>query len=155
MDKIIWSDRILDSTGWPTYLAMLILLGLSAFFSASETAYSTVNQMRLRSYAEDGNEKASIALRIAGSFDKTLYTILVGNNVVNIASTSLATVLAVSLLGDAGSAVATGVMTVLILTFGEVLPKSLAKDNAESLALLFARPLNFLVVVLTPGASAS
>ena len=140
----------MENADWSAYLFMLVLLGLSAFFSASETAYSTANQMRLRAYAEAGNQKAAIALKIAENFDKTLYTVLVGNNIVNLSLSSLATVVATQIFGNAGAAIATGIITILVLTFGEVMPKSMAKDNAESLAIAVARPMRLMIILLTP-----
>jgi putative hemolysin len=131
---------------------LLMLIGLSAFFSAAEMALSSVNRLRLKTMADDGNRAAARALRLAERFEHTLPVILVGNNVVNIAAASAATVLATSALGAPGVAISTVVMTVLILAFGEILPKSLAKQNAEKTALAVGRPLLFFSVVLTPVA---
>ena len=140
----------METGDWSAFLWMVILLGLSAFFSASETAYSTANHLRLRSLAEEGNQKAALALKIAENFDKTLTTVLVGNNIVNLSLSSLATLVATKLLGDGGAALATGVITLLVLTFGEILPKGLAKDNAVALAVAVAKPMRALMIVLTP-----
>ncbi|MEG0615010.1 MAG: CNNM domain-containing protein, partial [Oscillospiraceae bacterium] len=129
---------------------IIILLVISAFFSASEMAFSTVNRIRLKNYAIQGDKRAKKALEIAESFDKALTTILVGNNVVNIASASLATVAFTQLFGDGAVGVATVIMTVAVLIFGEIIPKSLAKENAEKLALSFAGILLFLIKILTP-----
>ncbi len=124
---------------------------LSAFFSSTETAYSSVNQVRLKSYADNGNKKAKKAYRISESYDKALSTILVGNNIVNIAASALATILFVSFFGEAnGTILSTAVLTVIILIFGEVLPKNLAKANSEKMAMAFATPLYILMVFLTP-----
>ena len=140
----------MDSDG-AMYLLLCILLMLSAFFSASETTFLSVNKIRLKNYADKGNKKAEIALKIADNYDSTLSTILVGNNVVNIASASVATVLFTKLIGQHyGAAISTVVMTILVLVFGEVLPKSFAKANAEKLSLNLAKPLYFFIVILKP-----
>ena len=123
---------------------------MSAFFSASETAFSSVNKIRLKNYTSDGNRKAERALKIAENFDRMLSAILIGNNIVNIASASIGTVIFTKMMGPAGAAVSTVVMTVLVLIFGEILPKSYAKQNSEKVAMNFAAPLNVVMVVLTP-----
>jgi putative hemolysin len=140
----------LDNPGPSIYLALALLLVFSAFFSASETAVSSVNKLRLKKRAEDGDKTAGIALHNAEDYDKTLSAILIGNNVVNLSSASLATLIATALLGESGAAVATVAITILVLIFGEILPKSYAKDNAERVNLFVARPLAFLKTVLTP-----
>lgn len=132
------------------YAAIILLIIMSAFFSATETAFSSVNKIRLKHEASNGNKKAARALKIAENFDKTLTTILVGNNIVNILSTSLGTVICTELFGAKGVGIATAAMTVLILIFGEIMPKSLAKENAEKFALSFGGLLNVFIVVLTP-----
>ena len=114
------------------YLAIVLLIMMSACFSAMETAFSSVNKIRLKHEAANGNKRAERALKITEKFDKALTTILIGNNIVNILSSSLGTVIFTTLLGPSGVAVATAVMTVLVLIFGEILPKSFAKQNAES-----------------------
>lgn len=145
-------ENFLDSTGWWTLAILVVLIGMSAFFSASETAFSSVNKMRLKTMADDGNRAAQRALGIAERFDRTLSVILVGNNVVNIAATSAATLITTVAFGPSGAAVSTAVMTVVILVFGEVLPKSLAKENAERVAFLVQGPLSILIWLLTPVA---
>ena len=132
------------------YAAIILLIIMSAFFSATETAFSSVNKIRLKHEASNGNKKAARALKITESFDKTLTTILVGNNIVNILSTSLGTVICTELFDAKGVGIATVTMTVLILIFGEIMPKSLAKENAEKFALSFGGLLNVFIVVLTP-----
>ncbi len=132
------------------YIAIAILLVMSALFSSMETAFSTVNKIRLKHQAANGSKKAERALKIAENFDKALTTILVGNNIVNILSSSLGTVIFTELFGAAGVAVATAVMTVLVLIFGEIMPKSFAKQHAESCALAFAGLLNAIMWLLTP-----
>lgn len=134
----------------PQIIAIAVLLALSAFFSASETAISTANRIRLKTAAEKGNKTSVRALKLAENFDKTITTILIGNNIVNICSTSLLTVVCLALLGDKGAGIASVVMTVLVLIFGEILPKSLAKETADKSVLWMSAPLNLLTIVLTP-----
>lgn len=140
----------MDTPGPSMWLALLCLLAFSAFFSASETALASVNRMRLKTRLEDGDKKAGLVLRLSDDFDRTLSAILIGNNVVNIAFTSISTVLFTALLGDSGAAVATGVCTVLVLIFGEILPKSFAKDNCDTVSGATAGPLAVIKTLLTP-----
>lgn len=135
---------------WFSYILLVILIALSAFFSASETAYTTVNKIRLQNYVDAGSKKAKTALFIAENYDRTLTTILIGNNIVNIGASSIATLLFVKLFGLSGAAISTAVMTILILIFGEVLPKSFAKESSEKFALAFSRPLRILMTVFWP-----
>ncbi len=128
-------------------LACLILC--SAYFSATETAFSSMNRIRMKTMAED-NKRAALALNLSENYDKLLSTILVGNNLVNIGATSLATVLFVENFGDLGATLSTIVMTVAVLIFGEVSPKSLAKDSPERFAMFSAPFLRVLMVILTP-----
>lgn len=125
---------------------------LSAFFSASETAFSSVNLIRLRQYAEDGRSGAKKALNVAERFDEVLLAILIGNNIVNLASASLATIVATEVLnlGASGGPIATAVMTVLIIIFGEILPKSYAKENSESLALSIGSIYYYMIIIMKP-----
>lgn len=131
-------------------LLMAVLLAMSAFFSATETAFSSLNKTRLRSLAEQGNKRAAQALALVEKYDNLLSTILVGNNIVNIALASIGTVLFVGLIGDAGVSVSTAVMTVAVLIFGEVTPKSLAKEAPESFAMRVAPIAKALTTVLYP-----
>ena len=131
-------------------IVILLLLVLSALFSGCETAYSTVNKIRLKNYAQKGIRKAEKALKIAESFENALTAILIGNNVVNILSAALSTVLFTKMIGKGGVGIATAVMTVLVLIFGEITPKSFAKNHAEQWALAFATPLSALMFILTP-----
>lgn len=135
---------------WFSYILLVILIALSAFFSASETTYTTVNKIRLQNYVDAGSKKAKTALFIAENYDRTLTTILIGNNIVNIGASSIATLLFVKLFGPSGAAISTAVMTILILIFGEVLPKSFAKESSEKFALAFSRPLRILMTVFWP-----
>lgn len=141
----------MDTPGAGMALVLILLLAGSAYFSASETAISSSNRVRLKTKAESGSRKAGAVLRLADDFDRTLSAILIGNNVVNIASTAIATTVATSLLGPAtGPAVSTVVMTVLVLIFGEILPKSFAKENAERVALAVSGSLTWVKRLLTP-----
>lgn len=132
------------------YAAIVVLLVFSAFFSASETTFSTVNKIRLKAYADNGDKRAARALKIAETYDKALTTILIGNNIVNILSSSLATIIFTRLFGDGGVGISTVIMTVLVLIFGEILPKTIAKENAEKMALAMGGFLNLLIILFTP-----
>jgi CBS domain containing-hemolysin-like protein len=128
-----------------------MLLGLSAFFSSAETAFSSVNKIRLRNYEEEGRRGAKKAVDIAENFDKTLSTLLVGNNLVNIAAATLSSQIAIQLFGPSlGVFISTFVVTILVLIFGEIIPKSLAKEYAESYALKTSGILFLLIQVLYP-----
>ena len=132
-------------------VALIILIGLSAFFSAAETAYNSLNEIRLRSKAEDGDAKAAHTLALVERYDSLLSTILIGNNIVNIGASSLATVLFTRLVGGVyGPTVSTIVMTLLVLTFGEITPKSVAKDTPERFAMFSAPFIRLWIWVLTP-----
>ena len=136
---------------WLLSAIIILLIMFSAFFSSSETAYSSANRIRLKSYADNGNKKAKKAYKISEKYDKALSTILVGNNIVNIAASALATVLFVNFFGEAnGTILSTVVLTVIVLIFGEVLPKNLAKENSEKMAMSSSSLLYFLMVILTP-----
>ncbi len=134
--------------------ALVVLLILSAFFSATETAFSCVNKIRLRSWADNDEGKrgrrAKRCLALADDYDRLLTTILIGNNIVNIASTTVATVFFTGFMGEAGPVTATVVMTLLVLTFGEVTPKSIAKERAEGFAMFATPIMRVLVRVFTP-----
>jgi len=135
----------------PAILAIALLLVCSAFFSATETAFTSLNRVRTRAKADGGDRRAARALRLAEDYDRLLTTILIGNNVVNIAATTLSASLFIDLLGNArGPAVSTVVLTVLVLVFGEVSPKSLAKERSESFAMFSAPIMSLLMVLLTP-----
>lgn len=130
---------------------IVILLMLSAFFSASETALSSANKVRLRSYAEEGNKRAKMAIKVSDDFDKTLTTILIGNNVVNLASTAVATVMVAKRFDDPLMIpVSTAVMTILVIIFGEIIPKNIANEFSEGVAMLVVYPLTWLTAILTP-----
>lgn len=131
-------------------IALVFLLILSAFFSCSETALTTCNKLRIRSLADEGNKRAVTLLSVAEDQGKMLSAILIGNNIVNISASSIATMLAVKLLGSAGAGVATGVLTLLVLIFGEISPKTTATIYAEKIALAVAPVISLLMTVLTP-----
>lgn len=131
-------------------ILVVVMMIFSALFSSTETAYSSVNKLRLKNYAGQGNKKAAKALKLANKFDEVLTAVLIGNNIVNIATSSVSTIVFINLIGSSGAAVSTVVITVLVLVFCEVLPKSYAKKNAERLALAFAAPLSVLVTIFGP-----
>jgi putative hemolysin len=129
---------------------LCLLLCLSAFFSASETALMSLSKIRIVHLFESGVKVAGVITRLRENPSKLLGTILVGNNAVNIAATSIGTVLAIEYFGDAGVGIATGIMTVLVLIFGEITPKTLAAQNSEKVSLIVARPISFLTYLLSP-----
>lgn len=132
-------------------IVLIVVLTLcSAFFSCSETAFSSISKARLKNYVSQGNKRAKIALDIADNYDKALTTILIGNNIVNIASSSLATVVFTQMLGASGVGVSTIVMTIIVLIFGEITPKTFANENAEKCAIAFAPIISFLMFLFTP-----
>ena len=133
------------------WAALVILVGFSAFFSASETAFSSLNQIRLKSRAEDGDSSAARVLAMAEQYDKLLSTILIGNNIVNIAAASIGTILFTQMLGaERGATVSTIVLTIIVLIFGEVTPKSLAKEMPEKVATAVSPFLVLLMALMTP-----
>lgn len=134
-----------------TLIIIVVCMIISAFFSASEMAFSSLNRVRIKSMAEQGNSKAQMVLKMLDKYDDLLSTILVGNNVVNILCSSMATVLFIALLDEArGPGVATIVTTVVVLLFGEISPKSIAKESPEKFAMALASILNILVKLFTP-----
>ena len=133
------------------YLVIIvILIALSAFCSCIETAFSCANNIRLKKFADAGNKKAKVALYIINNYDKALTAILILNNIVNLGCSSLATVVCLELFGDYGAAISTGATTLLVLTFGEVIPKCLGKEKSDSISMAVARILRVLMIVLTP-----
>ena len=133
-------------------LLMAVLVAFSAYFSATETAFSSLNRTRLRVLAEKGDKRATLACSLSEQYDKMLTSILIGNNIVNIALSSLCTLLFIHLMGDGGATVATAVATVVVLVFGEVTPKSLAKESPERFAMFSAPFLRMVMWVLSPFA---
>ena len=129
---------------------MTVCLILSGYFSATETAFSSANTTRLKTLAEKGNKRAALVCKLLERYDRLLSTILIGNNIVNIATASIGTVLFVRHYGDAGATISTVVVTVVVLIFGEISPKSIAKDCAEQWAMLSAPMLQVLIWIFTP-----
>lgn len=142
----------MDGTQIGLLLAIIILIMLSGYFSASEMAFTSVNKIRLMNMEANGNKRAGAVLRVTENFDKILSTVLVGNNIVNITSASIATLFFNSLIKSANLAttVSTVVMTVVVLIFGEITPKLFAKEKPEAFAMLFYPLLKMLMIVLTP-----
>ena len=131
-------------------VVLLILLGLSAFFSSAETALTTVNRIRMRSLADEGNKRAKMVLKITDNSSRMLSAILIGNNIVNLSASSLTTTIAITFGAPMAVAIATGIITVLILIFGEITPKTVATINSDKLSLVYAYPIHFIMTILTP-----
>lgn len=131
-------------------IVLVVLIAFSAFFSASETAVTTVNRIRMRNRSDGGDKKAQLVLKMTDSYDRTLSTILVGNNIVNIGFASISTMLFTNWFGVSGVGIATLVSTVFVLIFGEILPKSMAREYSDSFALTIAYPLYWIIILLTP-----
>ncbi len=131
-------------------IVMAVLILMSAYFSATETAFSTFNKTKMKTLAENGNATAALVCRLADDYDRLLSTILIGNNIVNIALASIGTILFVGALGDIGATVSTAVITVLVLIFGEITPKSVAKNSPEKFALLSANVINVMIYLFMP-----
>lgn len=140
----------MDTTGVIQLLILLILLMLSGFFSSAETAFTCTNKVRLRSLAEDGNKKAIRVQTILESYSKMLSTILIGNNIVNIGASSLATTLTIRLFGSQFVGFCTGLLTFLVLIFGEIVPKTWAGVHADQIALAYSGIIHILMLILTP-----
>ena len=140
----------LDSSDVIQLIVIIVLLLLSAFFSSAETALTTSNKIRLRSMAEEGNKRAKKVLEITDDSGKMLSAILIGNNIVNLSSASLATTLATKIFGSAGAGIATGILTVLVLIFGEISPKTFATIHADKISLAYAGVISGLMKLLTP-----
>ena len=134
----------------PYIISMCLLILASGYFSATETAFSSLNKTRLKTLIEKGNKRAEKTLKLSEQYDKVLSTILVGNNIVNIAVATIGTLLFVELYGNIGATISTIVVTVLVLIFGEVSPKSIAKDNPEKFAMFSTPFLSCLLILLTP-----
>ena len=129
---------------------IVILLIMSAYFSATETAFTSLNRIKLKNIASDGNNKAKRVLELSENYDKLLTTILIGNNIVNIMMTAVSTVLFIELYGQYGASISTAVITVIVLILGEISPKSLAKESPEKFAMLVGRSIKICMVILTP-----
>ena len=134
-------------------ILMVLCIIFSAYFSATETAFSSLNKTRLKAMAEKGNKRAALACKLSDNYDKLISTILIGNNIVNIAVASISTVLFVKILNgdqELGATVSTIVVTVLVLIFGEITPKSIAKDSPEKFAMFSSPFIRLLIWILTP-----
>ena len=141
----------MDSSSLGMTIAIILLICMSAYFSATETAFSSMNRIRLKTRADDGDKRAAMVLAMSEDYDRLLSTILIGNNIVNITATTLAAVLFTKLVGqEYGPTVSTIVLTVAVLVFGEVTPKSIAKEQPEKFAMAAAPLLRALLVVLLP-----
>ncbi|MBE7055861.1 MAG: HlyC/CorC family transporter [Ruminococcaceae bacterium] len=133
------------------FIIIILLVGLSAYFSGSETAFSAVNRLQLKKLADDGNKKAKRVLKLTDKYDALISTILIGNNIVNLSASSLATITAAKISDSNWSVtIATATLTVVVLVFGEISPKSMAKESAENFAMFSAPFMQLLVYVLTP-----
>ncbi len=148
----------MDSTSVQQIIILIILLALSAFFSSAETALTTVNRHKMRAIAKDGNIRARLVMGLLDKQDKMLSAILIGNNIVNLSASSLTTTLAIHLSAQLGFdkssstfiGIATGILTLLILIFGEIMPKSIAANNSEKISLIYARSISLITTILTP-----
>ncbi len=140
----------MDTTGVIQLIIIVILVGLSAFFSSAETALSTVNKVRLKSLAEEGNVTAAKVLKILDNYSKMLSTILIGNNIVNLTASSLTTILATKAFGSYAVGIATGVLTLTILLFGEIIPKNTAMLYSEKFCFLYSGVILALMKIFTP-----
>ncbi len=133
------------------FILLAVLILCSAFFSATETAFSSLNKIRLKNLANDGNKKAEKTLKLAENYSDLISTVLIGNNIVNIASASLATIIFIELVGqDDGPIVSTAVMTIIVLIFGEITPKNIAKEMPEAYAMFASPVIGFLNIILFP-----
>lgn len=140
----------MDTTGVIQITALIVLVILSAFFSSAETAFSTVNRVRLRTLAQEDHKGAIRVLHILDQYGKMLSAILIGNNIVNLSASSVATTLAIKLWGSRAVGIITGVLTLVILMFGEIIPKTWARQKAESITLLYSSLIRILMTILTP-----
>lgn len=139
-----------DGSHLGSILAMAVCLLMSAYFSATETAFSSLNRTRIKVLADNSNRKASLVLSLSNNYDRLISTILIGNNIVNIAVASIGTLLFVEIYGDIGATVSSVVVTVAVLIFGEITPKSIAKDSPEKFAMFCAGFIRFWLFILTP-----
>ena len=131
-------------------ITLIMLLMLSGFFSSAETALTTVNKFRIKTLMDEGNKSAAIVYKIIEDSGKMLSAILIGNNIVNIASSALATIFAQNIFGNYAVSIATGILTLLVLIFGEITPKTVATLHSDSISLKYARIIYGLMWILTP-----
>lgn len=140
----------MDTSGVIQLLSVVVLIGLSAFFSSAETALTTSNRVRIRSLAEEGDRRAIVLQKVLDRNSKMISAILIGNNIVNISASSIVTVFTTKVFGDKAVGISTGLLTLIVLLFGEIVPKNAAMLSAEKLALADARIIYFLMQILTP-----
>ncbi len=139
-----------SSSNWIMLIILIILVLLSAFFSSAETALVTVNKLRIKTLADEGNKRALTLMKITENSGKMLSAVLIGNNIVNLSASSLATVFAQEVFGNYAVSIATGILTLVILLFGEITPKTLATIHSEPLAIFYAPIIWALMCILTP-----
>ena len=140
----------MDEGNLSQIIIVVICVIFSAFFSATETAFSTINKVRMKNLANNGSKRAADVLRLTENYGKLISTILIGNNIVNITASSVAVVVFTKYLGSHGASVSTAVMTIVILIFGEITPKSVAKDFPERFAMFVVPVVKFFCFILTP-----
>ena len=140
----------MDSSSVLQFIFLIVLIALSAFFSSAETALTTVNRVRVRTLIDEGNRRAAVLQKVLDNYSKMLSSILIGNNVVNLSASALTTRLAMKLWGNYAVSIATGVLTLVVLLCGEIVPKNAATLNAEKISLAYARIIYYLMKLLTP-----
>ena len=140
----------MDSSSVLQFIFLIVLIALSAFFSSAETALTTVNRVRVRTLIDEGNRRAAVLQKVLDNYSKMLSSILIGNNVVNLSASALTTTLAMKLWGNYAVSIATGVLTLVVLLCGEIVPKNAATLNAEKISLAYARIIYYLMKLLTP-----
>ena len=143
-------DEILDAGSIINIIILVVLLALSAFFSSAETALTTVSKFSLRSLSDNGNKRAGRVLKVTENSSKLISTILIGNNIVNISASSLTTIFATKAFGSSSVGIATGILTLVVLLFGEITPKTIAQRYSLKISLIYIDIIRFLMVVLTP-----
>ena len=140
----------MDSSSVLQFIFLIVLIALSAFFSSAETALTTVNRVRVRTLIDEGNRRAAVLQKVLDNYSKMLSSILIGNNVVNLSASALTTTLAMKLWGNYAVSIATGVLTLVVLLCGEIVPKNAATLNAEKISLAYAYIIYYLMKLLTP-----
>lgn len=140
----------MDTHSMTALAAIIVLVVLSGYFSATETAFTSLNRIKIKNMAQDGNKRAERVLKLSENYDSLLSSILIGNNIVNILLTAIATVLFINLYGSHGATISTIVITIVVLVFGEISPKSLAKESPEKFAMFSAPIIRACIVILTP-----
>ena len=140
----------MDTTGVIQIVTLIVLVFLSGFFSSAETAYSTVNRVRIRTLAQENHKGAVRVLGILDQYGKMLSAILIGNNIVNLSASSVATTFAIKIWGSYTVGIVTGVLTFIVLIFGEIIPKTWAMQRSEKITLVYSRTVRFLMTLLTP-----